>query len=121
MLNYDKQSRIFSCILLTRHHMIFLVQFGRNKHLLIFQRAQTARALRACAILLVFIKKNLLVFIDSKLHSKSCDYLHKLQHRFLLLSRLKVNYITRYAFPLRLFPVTFITCFHLFTPLYKQA
>ena len=56
MLNYDKQSRIFSCILLTRH-MIFLVQFGRNKHLLIFQRAQIARALRACAILLVFIKK----------------------------------------------------------------
>ena len=32
MLNYDKPSRIFPCILLTRNHMIFLVQFGINKH-----------------------------------------------------------------------------------------
>ena len=29
--NYDKLSRIFSCILLIRNHMIFLVQFGINK------------------------------------------------------------------------------------------
>ena len=36
MFNYDKPSRIFPCILLTRNHMIFLVQFGINKHLLIF-------------------------------------------------------------------------------------
>ena len=36
MLDYDKLSRIFSCLLLTRNHMIFLVQFGTNKHLLIF-------------------------------------------------------------------------------------
>ena len=34
--------------------MIFLVQFGINKHLQIFQRPQIALALRACAILLVF-------------------------------------------------------------------
>ena len=34
--NYDKLSRIFSCILSIRNHMIFLVQFGMNKHLLIF-------------------------------------------------------------------------------------
>ena len=34
--NYDKLSRIFSCILSIRNHMIFLVQFGKNKHLLIF-------------------------------------------------------------------------------------
>ena len=38
MFNYDKPSRIFPCILLTRHHMIFLVQFGINKHLLIFSK-----------------------------------------------------------------------------------
>ena len=57
--------------------MIFLVQFGINKHLLIFQRPQIALALRARAILLVF-KKNLLVLIYSKLHEKSCDYLYKL-------------------------------------------
>ena len=38
MFNYDKPSRIFPCILLTRNHMIFLVQFGINKHLLIFSK-----------------------------------------------------------------------------------
>ena len=36
--------------------MIFLVQFGINKHLQIFQRPQIARARRASAILLVFEK-----------------------------------------------------------------
>ena len=38
MFNYDKPSCIFSCKLLTRNHMIFLVQFGINKHLLIFSK-----------------------------------------------------------------------------------
>ena len=38
MLNCDKLSRIFSCLLLTRNHMIFLVQFGINKDLLIFSK-----------------------------------------------------------------------------------
>ena len=36
--------------------MIFLVQFGINEHLQIFQRPQIANALRARAILLVFEK-----------------------------------------------------------------
>ena len=31
--NYDKLSRVFSCLLLIGNHMIFLVQFGINKHL----------------------------------------------------------------------------------------
>ena len=39
MFNYGKPSRIFPCILLTHNHMIFLVQFGINKHLLIFSRS----------------------------------------------------------------------------------
>ena len=39
--------------------MIFLVQFGINKHLFCWSL------------------KNLLVLIYSKLHSKSCDYLYK--------------------------------------------
>ena len=43
--------------------MIFLVQFGINKHL------------RARAILLVFEKFTR--YFYSKLHSKSCDYLYK--------------------------------------------
>ena len=38
MFNYDKQSRIFPCILLTLNHIIFLVQFRVNKHLLIFSK-----------------------------------------------------------------------------------
>ena len=36
--------------------MIFLVQIGINKHLWIFQRPQSALALRARALLLVFEK-----------------------------------------------------------------
>ena len=67
MLNFDKPSRIFPCILLTRNHMIFLVQFGINKHLLIFSKTTN----------FVSLWKNLLVLIYSKLHSKSCDYLYK--------------------------------------------
>ena len=54
MFNYDKPSRIFPCILLTRNHMIFLVQFGINKHLLIFSKTANSTSLRARAILLVF-------------------------------------------------------------------
>ena len=38
--------------------MIFLVQFGINKHLLIFQRPQIALALRARVILLVLFIPN---------------------------------------------------------------
>ena len=36
MLNYDQPSHIFPCILLTSNHLIFLVQFGINKHLCLF-------------------------------------------------------------------------------------
>ena len=43
--------------------MIFLVQFGINKHLLLFKDHKL---------------ENLLVLIYSKFHSKSCDYLYKL-------------------------------------------
>ena len=48
MLSYDESSRIFPCILLTRNHMIFLVQFGINKHLLISQRSQTCQSIYSC-------------------------------------------------------------------------
>ena len=43
------------------NHMIFLIQFGINKHLQIFQRPQSELALRAYALLLVF--ENLLVLM----------------------------------------------------------
>ena len=65
MLNFDEPSRIFPCILLIRNHIIFLVQFGINKHLLIFQRPQIALALRARSILLVFKKIYLCLFIPN--------------------------------------------------------
>ena len=54
--NYDKLSRIFSYILLIRNHTIFLVQFGINKHLLIFSKTTNC-------ILLVFEKINSCLFI----------------------------------------------------------
>jgi len=50
MLSANQHGEIFSCILL-----------GINKHLQISQRPQIALTLRACAILLVFALKNLLV------------------------------------------------------------
>ena len=76
MFNYDRPSRIFPCILLTRNHMIFLVQFGINKHLLIFLKTTNCtRPTGSCNF--VSLYKNLLVLIYSKLHSKSCDYLYE--------------------------------------------
>ena len=75
-LDYDRPSRIFPCLLLTRNHMIFLVQFGINKHLLIFSKTTNCtRPTGSCNF--VSLWKNLLVLIYSKLHSKSCDYLYK--------------------------------------------
>ena len=38
--NYDKLSCIFTCVLLIPNPMIFLVQFGINKHMLIAERPQ---------------------------------------------------------------------------------
>ena len=76
MLNYDEPSRIFPYILLTRNHMIFLVQFGINKYLLIFSRTTNCNRLTgSCNFASLF--KNLLGLIYSKLHSKSCDYLYE--------------------------------------------
>ena len=76
MLNYDKPSLIFPYILLTRNHMIFLVQFGINKHLLIFSKTTNwTRPTGSCNFVSLF--KNLLVLIYSKLHTKSCDYLYE--------------------------------------------
>ena len=56
--------------------MIFLVQFGINKHLLIFFKDHK---LHSPYWLCNFdsLWKNLLVLIYSKLQSKSCDYHYK--------------------------------------------
>ena len=55
--------------------MIFLVQFGVNKHLLIFSK--TTNCTRPTdSWNFVGLWKNLLVLIYSKLHQKSYDYLY---------------------------------------------
>ena len=55
--------------------MIFLVQFGINKHLLIFSRTKNCTSLLGeCNF--VSLKKFIRV-IYSKLQSKSCDYLFR--------------------------------------------
>ena len=84
---------IFSHILLIRNHMICLVQFGINKHLQVFQRSQIALALRARAILLVFVTPTSLIY--SKLHSKSCDYLYKWNEMLVFDMRKKLGYTER--------------------------
>ena len=53
MLNYDKPTRIFPCILLIRNHMIFSRAIWNKQALVNFFRARRARA-----ILLVFKKFN---------------------------------------------------------------
>ena len=57
--------------------MIFLVQFGINKHLKIFQTCQIARARRARAILLVF-EKFTRAYLFQVAREKSHDYQYKL-------------------------------------------
>ena len=56
---------IFSCTLLISNHVNFLVQFGINKHLQIFQRPQIALSLRARAISLVLEKFTRALFIPN--------------------------------------------------------
>ena len=54
--------------------MIFLMQFGINKHLLIFSKTTNCtRPTGSCNF--VSLWKDLLVLIYSKLHLKLCDYL----------------------------------------------
>jgi len=57
-------------ISLINNQMIFLMQFETRKHFYIFQGLQIALVLWALV--------RLLVFVCSKLHSKSCTHLCKL-------------------------------------------
>ena len=74
--NYDKLSRIFSCISLIRNHVIFLEQFGINKHLLDFFK-KFALALLARTILSVFEK------IYSSLLIKNWTWNHVIAYTYL--------------------------------------
>ena len=56
MEHSDSCLYIICRILLRSNHMIFLEQFGINKHLHIFKRPQIALTQWACAVLLVFEK-----------------------------------------------------------------
>ena len=58
-------TEIVTCILLTSNQMIFLMQFGINKHSYIFQRLQIALALRARAIFGSLRKIYLCLFIPN--------------------------------------------------------
>ena len=61
--------------------MIFLMQFGINKYLLIFQRPQIALTLRAHAILLVFKKIYLCLFIPNWTQNHVITYTNYLIER----------------------------------------
>ena len=63
------------CTLLTSNHMTFLVQFGNNLHLCVFQKVQISFAPRIHAILILF--ENLQVQIISKVNKKSSIIIHK--------------------------------------------
>ena len=73
MLNYDKPSRIFPCILLTRNHMIFLVQFGISKRLLIFSKTTNCTRPTGLCNLLKFVFKKI---IYSCLFIPNCTWNH---------------------------------------------
>ena len=78
MFNYDKPSRIFPCMLLTRNHMIFLVEFGINKQLLIFFKDhKIARALGARTILLVYRKIYSCLFIPNCTRNHVITYTYR--------------------------------------------
>ena len=61
-------------VLLISNHTVFLVQFEINLHLWVFQKAEIALPEAAGAIS-PFLK-NTFVQINSKLNSKSYDYLY---------------------------------------------
>ena len=75
MHDYDKLSRSFSWILFIRNHMLFLVQFGINKHLKIVSKTTNCTH-PIGSFNFVSLWKNLLGHIRSKLRSKSFDYVY---------------------------------------------
>ena len=67
---HSGQYFFFMFILLISDHTVFLVQFGINLHLWVFQKAEIALAVQFSFL------KNSLVQINSKLDSKPYDYLY---------------------------------------------
>ena len=74
MFNYDKPSRIFPCILLTRNHMISSAIWNKQALVHFFQRPQIALALRVRAILLVFKKIYSCLFIPNCTRNHAITY-----------------------------------------------
>ena len=74
MFNYDKPSRIFPCILLTRNHMISSAIWNKQALVNFFQRPQIALALRVHAILLVFKKIYSCLFIPNCTRNHAITY-----------------------------------------------
>ena len=68
-------ANFFMFILLISNHTVFIVQFGINLHLWVFQKAKLHSPKRLVQFQLF---ENSLVQINSKLNSKPYDYLYKL-------------------------------------------
>ena len=73
MFNYDKPSRIFPCILLTRNHMISSAIWNKQALVNFFQRPQIALALRVRAIR-VFKKIYSCLFIPNCTRNHAITY-----------------------------------------------
>ena len=90
----NQHGEIFSCILLTGNQMIFLAQFGINKHSEIFSKTTNCtRPTGSCNF--VSLWKKLLVLIYSKLHS--FDYLYKFIGCYLPFVIHRLKFITETA------------------------
>ena len=83
---------IFSCMLLISNHMNFLVQFGTNKHLEIFQRSQIALALRAPAIFVSLCKIYSYLFIPNCTRNHVITYTNITEHAVAQIENLPIVY-----------------------------
>ena len=75
--------------------MIFLVQFGINKHLLIFQRPQIALSLQARPILLVFEKIYSCLFIPNCTRNHVITYTNNIHEEITQFWLVKINAVFR--------------------------
>ena len=96
MLNYDKPSRIFPCILLTRNHMIFLVQFGINNHLLIFSKTTNCtrpKKIYPCLFISNYTRNHVITYTNRTLLNMMCQLILTLIMGTSILKSLKTNQV----------------------------
>ena len=96
MFNYDKPSRIFPCILLTRNHMIFLVQFGINNHLLIFSKTTNCtrpKKIYPCLFISNYTRNHVITYTNRTLLNMMCQLILTLIMGTSILKSLKTNQV----------------------------